>query len=77
MNLTKAMELNPVRSRKSRLSSPSTNKPIYLKVGRFGPYIQLGEDDDEEKRNQSILKTMQLEDVTVEGPANYLNFLGH
>lgn len=68
MNLTKAMELlesSEVEEEPIGVHPP-TNKPIYLKVGRFGPYIQLGEDDDEEKRNQSILKTMQLEDVTVE-----------
>ena len=45
---------------------PETGKPIYLKVGRFGPYIQLGEPDDEEKRNQSLLKGMEVEDLTLE-----------
>ena len=45
---------------------PDTGKPIYVKRGRFGPYIQLGENDDEEKRNQSILKTMSAEDLTLE-----------
>ena len=45
---------------------PDTGKPIYLKVGRFGPYIQLGEPDDEEKRNQSLLRGMEIGDITVE-----------
>jgi DNA topoisomerase-1 len=45
---------------------PETGKPIYVKVGRFGPYIQLGEPDDEEKRNQSLLKGMEIEDLTLE-----------
>ena len=45
---------------------PETGKPIYLKVGRFGPYIQLGEPDDEEKRNQGLLQGMEVSDVTVE-----------
>jgi DNA topoisomerase-1 len=45
---------------------PETGKPIYIKVGRFGPYIQLGESDDEEKRNQSLLRNMQAEDLTLE-----------
>ena len=43
-----------------------TGKPIYIKVGRFGPYIQLGEPDDPEKRNQSLLKNMAVEDLTLE-----------
>ena len=47
-------------------TSPETGQPIYLKVGRFGPYIQLGAADDEEKKNASLLKGMKPEDVTVE-----------
>ncbi|MEM9827336.1 MAG: type I DNA topoisomerase [Planctomycetota bacterium] len=42
---------------------PDTNQPVYLKVGRFGPYIQLGENDDPEKRNQGLLKNMTAESV--------------
>jgi DNA topoisomerase-1 len=45
---------------------PETGKPVYVKVGRFGPYIQLGEADDEEKRNQGLLKNMTVEDLTFE-----------
>ena len=45
---------------------PQTNKPVYLKVGRFGPYVQRGEADDEEKQNASLLKGMRPEDVTLE-----------
>ncbi len=43
---------------------PETNKPVYLKVGRFGPYVQRGTPDDEEKpQNASLLKGMKPEDV--------------
>ena len=45
---------------------PETGKPVFVKVGRFGPYIQLGEPDDEEKRNQGLLKDMTVEDLTFE-----------
>jgi len=46
---------------------PETGKPIFLKVGRFGPYIQRGTPEDEEKpKNASLLKGMKPEDVTVE-----------
>ncbi|EMI21512.1 DNA topoisomerase I [Rhodopirellula maiorica SM1] len=45
---------------------PETGKPIYVKVGRFGAYIQLGENDDEEKRNQSLLRGMEVADLTLE-----------
>ncbi len=45
---------------------PESGQPIFLKVGRFGPYIQLGTNDDPAKKNRSLLKTMVPEDVTVE-----------
>ena len=42
-------------------------KPVYLKVGRFGPYVQRGEAGGEEKpQNASLLKDMRPEDVTIE-----------
>jgi DNA topoisomerase I len=41
-----------------------TGKPVYLKVGRFGPYVQRGSPDDEEKpQNASLLKGMNPTDV--------------
>jgi len=43
---------------------PATNKPVYLKVGRFGPYVQRGTPDDDEKpRNASLLKGMNPSDI--------------
>jgi DNA topoisomerase-1 len=43
---------------------PETGKPVYLKVGRFGPYVQRGTADDEEKpQNASLLKGMNPQDV--------------
>ena len=49
---------------------PTEGKPIYLKTGRFGPYLQLGEVDPEDKKNKppraSLLKGMTPEDVTLE-----------
>ena len=46
---------------------PETSKPVFLKVGRFGPYVQRGTAEDEEKpKNASLLKGMRPEDVTIE-----------
>ena len=46
---------------------PDTHKPVFLKVGRFGPYVQRGTPDDEEKpRNASLLKGMRPEDISLE-----------
>ena len=45
---------------------PDTGQPIYVKVGRFGPYVQLGENDDPEKKNRSLLKGMAPEALTLD-----------
>ncbi len=47
---------------------PQTNKPLFLKVGRYGPYVQYGavEEGGEKPRNVSLLKGMNPEDVTVD-----------
>lgn len=46
---------------------PDTHKPVYLKVGRFGPYVQRGTPEDEEKpQNASLLKGMTPEQVDLE-----------
>ncbi|MEZ6108821.1 MAG: type I DNA topoisomerase [Pirellulaceae bacterium] len=47
--------------------SPDTQRPVYLKNGRFGPYVQMGSaEDDEKPKNASLLKGMTVEDVTLE-----------
>ncbi len=46
---------------------PETGKPIFVKVGRFGPYVQRGSTDEEEKpQNASLLKGMEAGDVTLD-----------
>ncbi len=46
---------------------PDTGKLVFLKVGRFGPYIMRGTPDDEEKpQNAGLLKGMEPESVDFE-----------
>ncbi|MCB9819745.1 type I DNA topoisomerase [Candidatus Nomurabacteria bacterium] len=46
---------------------PKTNKPIFARFGRFGPMLQLGHQDDEEKPQFAPLpKGERLETVTLE-----------
>jgi DNA topoisomerase-1 len=46
---------------------PETHKPVYLRLGRFGPYVQRGSTDDEEKpQNASLLKGMDPEDIALD-----------
>ncbi len=46
---------------------PDTGKPVYVKMGRFGPYVQRGNADDEEKpQNASLLKGMEPHQLDLE-----------
>ncbi|MFM8214556.1 MAG: type I DNA topoisomerase [Pirellula sp.] len=45
---------------------PVSGKPIYIKQGRFGPYVQLGTNDDEEKKNASLPKGVAPENVNLD-----------
>ncbi len=48
---------------------PESGEPVFLKTGRYGPYVQLGLPDDEAKtkpKMASLLKDMNLEDVDME-----------
>ena len=69
LTLDTALEMldKAVQSEEPLGIDPETQKPIYLKVGRFGPYVQRGEAEDEEKpQNASLLKGMDPESVTLE-----------
>ncbi len=55
---------------------PETNLPIYLKTGRFGPYVQMGEISEDGKtkpKMSSLLKGMKPEDVTFETAVRLLS----
>ncbi len=46
---------------------PKNGKPIYVRVGRFGPFVQCGSKDDEEKPQfASLSEGMKMDDVTLE-----------
>jgi len=47
---------------------PETGEPIYIQVGPYGPYVQLGEasDDNPRPKRASLPKGMQIEAVTLE-----------
>jgi len=46
---------------------PATGKNVYTKVGRFGPLVQIGENDDDEKpRYASLAKSQSVGTVTLE-----------
>ncbi len=48
-------------------TDPATGKPISVRMGQYGPFVQLGSRDDEEKpRFASLLPGQRMDDVTLE-----------
>ncbi|MDR1764441.1 MAG: type I DNA topoisomerase [Dysgonamonadaceae bacterium] len=48
-------------------TDPKTGKPVSVKIGRFGPFVQIGSADDEEKPQfASLAKGQSMETVTLE-----------
>lgn len=57
-------------------TDPESGLPIYVKTGRFGPYVQVGEDDKKKKikaKKSSIPKSKDLSALTVEDALTYLS----
>ncbi|HUT12219.1 MAG TPA: type I DNA topoisomerase [Thermoguttaceae bacterium] len=53
---------------------PDTHKPVFVKVGRFGPYVQRGTlEDDEMPQNASLLRGMNPEEVDLESALKLLS----
>ncbi|MDR2761397.1 MAG: type I DNA topoisomerase [Planctomycetaceae bacterium] len=68
LTVVKAKEIleSAQRSEEPLGIDPETQKPIFMKSGRFGPYVQKGFPDDEDKQNAALLKGMTPETVTLE-----------
>lgn len=57
-------------------TDPESGLPVYLKTGRFGPYVQVGEDDKKKKikaRKASVPKNKDLSSITLENALVYLS----
>jgi len=70
LNVEKAKEIlvEAAKGPQSLGEHPELKKPVYLKTGRFGPYVQLGDqgEDKEKPKMVSLLPGMSTEDVDFE-----------
>jgi DNA topoisomerase-1 len=68
LDLARALELLEHPSGPRELGAdPASGKPVFLKTGRFGPYVQLGEPEGDEKpKMKSLLPGMTPDTVTLE-----------
>ena len=55
---------------------PDSGLPIYLKTGRFGPYVQLGDDDanDGKPRRASLWPSMSMQSLALDEALLLLSF---
>ncbi len=70
LSAEKAAELLADRERADQPigQDPETGLPVYVRTGRFGPFVQLGErtEDGEKPRRASLSKGMSTDGVTLE-----------
>ena len=65
LTVTHALELLDAPSGDRQLGANADGLPVYLKAGRYGPYIQLGEMSDGEKpQTASLLSSQSPETIT-------------
>lgn len=62
----KALKREDVLKPRELGKHPKTGQMIYVRTGRFGSYLVMGEEDDENRKNVSLLKDMHYETVTME-----------
>jgi DNA topoisomerase-1 len=85
LTLEKAVELITMAAQGGRVlgTDATTNKPVYVKNGRFGPYVQLGDPELTEKgtvkrggkpKMASLWPTMSADTITLEDAQMLLSF---
>ncbi|GAB4370217.1 MAG: type I DNA topoisomerase [Bryobacter sp.] len=76
LTIPKAVEMleNASKEPESLGLHPETGEPVYLKVGRYGPYVQLGDGQEGTKpKMASLVQGTELKDVDLEHAVKLLS----
>ncbi|UZD23751.1 type I DNA topoisomerase [Algoriphagus halophytocola] len=63
---TEQVSRQDVNSSRELGNHPVSGKPMIARLGRFGPLVQIGDADDEEKQFASLKKGQFIENITME-----------
>ncbi|HLT05953.1 MAG TPA: type I DNA topoisomerase [Cyclobacteriaceae bacterium] len=63
---TETINRSEINSSKELGIDPKTGKPVIARLGKFGPLVQIGDQDDEEKQFASLAKGQFIESITLE-----------
>jgi DNA topoisomerase-1 len=63
---TESINRADINSSKELGTDPKTGKPVIARLGKFGPLVQIGDQEDEEKKFASLAKGQFIESITLE-----------
>ena len=63
---TEQVSRQDINSSRELGTHPVSGKPVIARLGRFGPLVQIGDADDEEKQFASLKKGQFIENITME-----------
>ena len=63
---TEKVDRSEVPSQRELGKDPASGKPIIARLGKFGPLVQIGDAEDEEKKFASMRKGQLIESITLE-----------
>jgi DNA topoisomerase-1 len=68
----KDVEANAERESGERIlgTDPKSGKPVSVRLGKFGPMVQIGDAEDEEKKFASLMKEQNIGNITLEDALN-------